>query len=205
MPPFMERESGQPEAQLMAGMENYTSFLRYVSQDQDKIRQITNVLKESYEFDSLTFTNGHKQNRVLNLSFSDKSNGHHPTSYRFHEMADGDQALISLYSLLYYVRFSGYTLALDEPENFLTLGNIQPLLWELYDASDEQLQTMIISHHPDSINLFASSMGYWFDREGNSPTCVRPLVNSDTASLSRSLRDGTPMKKFAAGGWIYDY
>jgi AAA15 family ATPase/GTPase len=141
-----------------------------------------------------------KEHHVLNVSFSQNGNGHHPYEYRFHEMADGNRALITLYTLSHYARFSDYTLCIDEPENFLALWEIQPLLWRLYDFCDDQVQTLLISHHPELSGLFGLSMGYWFERDNhNAPVEVNPVTDEDANA------GGVPISDLVARGWIYDY
>lgn len=197
IPPIMEPESSQQQAQPSSKMENFISWYRYVSKDSSKARQITDALKEVFEdFDSFKFVKAGEQHRVLNVRFVNGSNGHKPIEYRFGEIADGDRALIALYSLIHYARFSDVTLCIDEPENFLALAEIQPWLMELYDfCSDDELQTLLISHHPDLIDFLALSRGYWFERDNDTPTRARRLTDDDSG--------GFPMSKLVARGWIH--
>jgi ATPase subunit of ABC transporter with duplicated ATPase domains len=49
------------------------------------------------------------------------------------------------------------TVALDEPDNYLALPEIEPFLHELEDAAERNLgQVFLISHHPEIYNQWAN-------------------------------------------------
>jgi predicted ATPase len=197
MSPFMEGESYQPEAQLTAKMQNFVSWYRYLSGKQDKVHEIGDGLKYMVDnFNHFKLVKTVEPHHVLNVSFSQNGNGHHPYQYRFHEMADGNRALITLYTLIHYARFSDYTLCIDEPENFLALWEIQPWLRRLYDFCDDQVQTLLISHHPEIVGYFASFAGYWFERQSNTPARVKRVTEEDEG--------GIPILDLVARGWFRD-
>ncbi|WP_233258764.1 ATP-binding protein [[Phormidium] sp. ETS-05] len=89
-----------------------------------------------------------------------------------------------------------YTLCLDEPDNFVALPEIQPWLIKLYDmCSEGKTQALLISHHPEIINyLLASPVGYWFERESNSPVRLKPI--------SHDNQTGLPISELIARGWL---
>ena len=97
--------------------------------------------------------------------------------YMFHELSSGQCVLIALYALI----FGGEPnrlLLLDEPDNFVTLPEIQPLLSELKDeAGDELPQTFLISHHPEAIDFIAPEDTAWFEREAEGCTRVKKFKN----------------------------
>ena len=77
---------------------------------------------------------------------------------------DGQRTLIALYTLLYRVVNKETTVCLDEPDNFLALAEIQPLLLAFNDRADEiDAQVIIVSHHPELIDLLHHSME-WYSR-----------------------------------------
>jgi len=84
----------------------------------------------------------------------------------------------------------------DEPENFLALPEIQPWLLQLYDSCSEgKTQALLISHHPELINyLLASPVGYWFEREANTPVRVKQIVAESNGGL--------PVSELIARGWL---
>ena len=71
----------------------------------------------------------------------------------FDKLSDGQRALIALYAFI----LGGNPhrlLLLDEPDNYVTLPEIQPLLAEMEDeCGDELPQIVLASHHPEAIDF----------------------------------------------------
>jgi len=195
IPSLMTDDSDQEEIRLSPNMENYVSWYRYLSQDQGKTFELINALREIFEdFAYFKFDKAGEQNRILKLSFSGESGN---IDYRFGELSDGQRALISLYTLITCIKFENYTLCLDEPENFLALSEIQPWLMQLYDLCGEgKTQALLISHHPELINILAPSVGYWFARQSNSPVRVKQIKDDKGTGLTIS--------ELIARGWLDD-
>lgn len=196
-PPLMSAESAEEDKYLTEHMDNFVSWYRFIYQDQSKAFTINNALKEIWpDFDFFKFTEAGERHRVLKVRFSLGENSRKSIEYRFDELSDGQKALIALYTLIYYARSEGYTLLIDEPENYLALPEIQPLLTTIYDlCSDEQLQSLIISHHPEPINYLAASSGIWFQpRYYNAPTRTKRVnMNGD---------GGLAVAELVARGWL---
>lgn len=212
IPSLMADESSQEEARLSPGMENFVSWYRYLSEDQGKVRDLTNALKDILDgFEYFKFDKVSDRNRVLKLFFlgdSDRIGDNFPigeksymgnTLYRFGEISDGQRVLIALYALIYCTRSEDYILCIDEPENFLALPEIQPWLTELYDlCSNREIQALLISHHPELINyLLASPVGYWFERSTNRPARVKAISNNNNDT-------GLPISELIARGWLHE-
>jgi predicted ATPase len=199
VPSLMIDESSQEERRLTIQMENFVSWYRYLSEDQGKIAEIANVLKDVIEgFSSFKFERVSEQNLVLTLRIAGETDNSQTLEYRFRELSDGQKMLIVLYTLIYGTKQEDYTLCIDEPENFLALPEIQPWLIQLYDfCSEEQLQALLISHHPELINyLLASPIGYWFERQSNAPVRVK-RISSEVADSS-----GLPVSELIARRWL---
>ena len=122
-------------------------------------------------------------------------------SYSFDKLSDGQRALIVLYSLVFAtVPDSGSpddtgnlprTLFLDEPDNYVTLPELQPWLAELEDGAGDTLpQVVLISHHPEAIDFLTDST-VWLAREPESHTRIVEPTN-DT---------GLRMSEVYARGW----
>ena len=122
-------------------------------------------------------------------------------SYTFDQLSDGQRALVVLYSLVFAtVPDSGppgasgsvpRTLFLDEPDNYVTLPELQPWLAELEDGAGDTLpQVVLISHHPEAIDFLADST-VWLAREPESHTRIIEPRN-DT---------GLRMSEIYARGW----
>ncbi|MEA5530132.1 ATP-binding protein [Dolichospermum sp. UHCC 0684] len=193
VPSLMSDESEQEETRLLFRMENFVSWYRYISQDQGKVAELMTILKQVLDgFVSFKFESSGKITS-LQLRFLDKY-------YRFNELSDGQKTLIVLYTLIYCTQSEDYTLCIDEPENFLALPEIQPWLLQLYDSCDEgKLQTLLISHHPVLINyLLASPIGYWFERQSNTPVRVKKISNKEADN------SGLAISELIERGWLYD-
>jgi ATPase subunit of ABC transporter with duplicated ATPase domains len=62
----------------------------------------------------------------------------------------------------------GYTVFIDEPDNFVSLREIQPWLLAAEEAvEDHHGQLILISHHPEILNQWAQEYGLRFFREDN--------------------------------------
>jgi AAA15 family ATPase/GTPase len=89
--------------------------------------------------------------RLLNVLFQRK--GDNTLSFRFNELSEGQRCLICLYTILHFVVVDGRTVIIDEPENFVSLREIQPWLKaasRLVSESDGQL--ILISHNSELID-----------------------------------------------------
>jgi len=199
IPCLMGDESQQESVRLSPHMENYVSWYRYLSEDQGKVTELNSILKGVLEgFSHFKFNRVSEQILVLKLHFNSDTNYSNSVEYRFKELSDGQKVLIALYTLLHSVKSEDYTILIDEPENFLALPEIQPWLVELYDlCSRQQLQALLISHHPELINyLLASPIGYWFERQSNAPVRVKRISNEEAKD------SGLPMSELIARGWL---
>ncbi|MFK0733081.1 MAG: AAA family ATPase [Gloeotrichia echinulata HAB0833] len=201
IPSLMSENSEQETTQLSSRMENYFSWYRYISQDQGKVAELINVLKDILPgFVSFKFEQYSEEYRTLKLRFSTGADRTKIIDYRLSELSDGQKVLIAVYTLLYCTQSEDYTLCIDEPENFLALPEIQPWLTQLYDfCSEQKMQALLISHHPELINyLLASPIGYWFERQSNAPVRVKNISNE----LAQNT--GLPISELIARGWLYE-
>jgi energy-coupling factor transporter ATP-binding protein EcfA2 len=199
VPSLMVDESSQEQMRLTPKMENFVSWYRYLSEDQGKIAEVGNILRDVLDgFTNFKFERVSEDNLVLKLRFSGETDNSKPIEYRLGELSEGQKTLVALYALIYGTKSEDYTLWIDEPENFLALPEIQPWLMELYDlCSEGKLQALLISHHPELINyLLASPIGYWFERQSNAAVRVK-RISDKVADNS-----GLPVSELIARGWL---
>lgn len=177
---------------------NFASWYQIISHDQSQLIEIINELKEVLiDFSHFKFLKMGEKQSVLFVCFTteDKKND----QYRLSELSDGQRILIVLYTLLCVIRSGDQTLlCIDEPFNHLGLPEIQPWLVALRECCEETTaQSILISHHPESIDYLASEVGYWFEREGQKPTRIKKIATDDVES-------GISFSELIARGWLYE-
>lgn len=86
--------------------------------------------------------------------------------FEFAELSDGKRQLIILYTLLESLRAGIYSvIAVDEPDNFVSLREIEPWVAAIQEiCEDTDGQGILISHHPEIINKMTDGTELWFSR-----------------------------------------
>ncbi len=114
---------------------------------------------------------------------------------RLDELSDGQRALLALYALVELTVGQGYTLFLDEPDNYLALAEIQPWLVRLADACGDTIpQAVICSHHPELIDYLGGDRGVILAREVTGVTTVKKLADVELGDVMR-------LSEVIARGW----
>jgi predicted ATPase len=183
MPARAEGESLSSNADLS----NFAAWYRHLLQaDPKQNAAMLHSLRESLDgFSFLRLEPAGENVRVLAAEFSQKDGG--ASKFYFNELSDGQRCLICLYTILHFVLAKGSTVILDEPDNFLSLREIQPWLTAVAVSIDEgQGQIIVISHHPEFINQWAPKSGVQFVREGNGPVRVEQFRGDPDSCLSAS-------------------
>ena len=110
--------------------------------------------------------------------------------YAFDELSSGQRVLIALYCFL-HGGDRNRLLLLDEPDNFVTLPEVQPLLSELeMDAGDELPQVAMISHHPEAVDFISDKEKVWLDRKPEQPARVVEFENDTKLHTSKLYARG---------------
>jgi hypothetical protein len=98
---------------------------------------------------------------------------------RLDEIFDGQRALVALYSLIRLASGQGYTLFLDEPDNYVALAEIQPWLIDLADACGGNIpQAVLCSHHPELIDYLGADRGVFLEHELSGVTRAKALAEA---------------------------
>jgi hypothetical protein len=132
------------------------------------------------------------EDRLLFAEFNQATKSN--IKFRFKQLSDGQRCLICLYIVLHFVLARGGTVIIDEPDNFISLAEIQPWLMKVADVVEERKgQVLLFSHHPELINQWAPSHGVQFVRDGAGSVHVEPFHGDSDSNL--------PPAEMVARGW----
>jgi energy-coupling factor transporter ATP-binding protein EcfA2 len=176
-----EGEDADPKRDLS----NFAEWYRSLYQSHPKrAHALFKSLEETLDgFDSIALQDAAEGVRLLNVLF--QRDGEKPVSFRFNELSEGQRCLICLYTILHFVIAEGRTVIIDEPENFVSLREIQPWLMTASElVTDSHAQLILISHHPELIDQWAPRHGMRFLRDGAGPVKIKPWVGDSESSLS---------------------
>ena len=149
-------------------MQNFVEW--YWSVAQKNIGSVVRLFEELKEvlpgFESLGMVESGESTRVLKAAFHGRTGDHRLNRYSFGQLSDGQRFLVALYSLLCLVDddrlAEGHrrSLFIDEPDNYLSLREVQPWLAQVVDACGETLeQAVIISPAPASLREACEEYG----------------------------------------------
>ena len=180
MYPRSEKEDYSPKVNLS----NFASWYRHLLQTFPRENDgLLKSLREALDqFAYLKFETFGEDVRLLLAEF-----GEHNKSVKFYfrELSEGQRSLICLYTILHFVLERGQTVIVDEPENFISLRELQPWLMAVTDSVDENRgQMFIISHHPEFINQWAPDYGIQLIREGTGPVRIANFESDPESVLS---------------------
>lgn len=194
-PRSFKTESTSEDPLLERDGANFTAWYRHVFQErQDLIPDYTAALADVLDgFQGIRLERVGQDARAFLASFEEHGNRF---TLRLDELSDGQRALIAIYALVHVTAGQGYTLFLDEPENYVALAEIQPWLDSLAEAVGKRIpQAVICSHHPELIDYFGSDRSLLLARdEATGATRVQTL---DAATCA----GGTRLSELVARGW----
>jgi ATPase subunit of ABC transporter with duplicated ATPase domains len=117
-------------------------------------------------FQTLRFSS--EEDGVMKLRADFMTSTKKRVNYSLSELSDGQRCLLALYMVLHFLIAKGHSVFIDEPDNFISLREIQPWLLAATEAvEDHQGQLILISHHPEILNQWAQEHGLRFFREDN--------------------------------------
>lgn len=114
------------------------------------------------------------------------------TAFLFDELSEGQRQLIALYVIRYTRTGPGQLLAVDEPDNYVSLREIQPWVSELTELAlaKNGPQIWLVSHHPEILNLLAAEYGWRFFREENGKTRVERFTAAGGLDAAETVARG---------------
>jgi predicted ATPase len=159
-----EKEEREPDCELA----NLAGWYRYLVQAQpdENVRFLTSMKNSLSGFQGLRFSTDEDGTRRLRADFLGPKK--ESVNYALSELSEGQRCLLALYIILHFLISRGHTVFIDEPDNFIALREIQPWLVAAEKAlEDHNGQLILISHHPEILNQWASQHGLRFFREDN--------------------------------------
>lgn len=180
--------SDAEERNLWQRHRNFVSWLRYCNSTESSFSQYAEFVKdvsEALEGKPLLRLSdtGATERRIL-LSLQDGDIGHNGSNSKnrkkrleleFDELSEGQKALINLYALSHFKCRDGTLVCIDEPDNFVSLREIQPWLYQVVGkALDGECQLMLVSHHPEVLDQLSGEYGVYLSRPNGKGAIARP-------------------------------
>jgi predicted ATPase len=193
-PASFASESSTEDAVLQRDARNFAAWYRHLLLErQDLVPEFTKALQEVIAgFRGIRMEKVGLDTRALMVMFDQQGQRY---ELRLDEISDGQRALVALYSLVRLAAGPGYTLFLDEPDNYIALAEIQPWLIELADACGANVaQAVLCSHHPELIDYLGADRGILLERESSGVTRARALAET-------TVDDGLKVSERIARGW----
>jgi hypothetical protein len=184
--PFsMEFSATQDQAFLKRDGSNFPSYFSYLNSERPEVRtELERRLGEAIPgFRNLVFRRQGEAKQLL-AAFNDEKMS--SVVFGFGEFSEGQRVLAILHATVCGLAYEGAVLCFDEPDNFVSLTEIQPWLQFLRDAVDEQgAQALVISHHPEVMDYMAVDDVWRFERPAG-PVIARPYEAEGPADLKLS-------------------
>ncbi len=171
--PLVVKDAAASESRNLSGhAENFAQWYRHLLQEQPAISYGAKPLLEEVlpGFEQLRLREI-GESRKLTATFRIKNKDY---DFDFMAVSDGQRQLIVLYTVLEALRAGTFsTVVIDEPDNFISLREIQPWLENLNDVCTEQnRQALIVSHHPEIVNQMVRGDELWFSRHSEGHVLV---------------------------------
>jgi len=193
-PSSFRTESTSEGPLLHRDARNFADWYRHMLQERpDLVPGFTSRVREVIgDLNAIRLEKVGQDTRALMVVFDE---GDERYALRFDEISEGQRALIVLYSLIHLADDQGYTLFLDEPDNYVALPEIQPWLMALSDACGETVsQAVVCSHHPELIDYLGVESGFLLQREKSG------VVIAGKPEVAK-LDSGLKLSELIARGW----
>lgn len=189
-PATMLGRSERDSRRLERDASNLASWFRWVSQNlPERLNHYFENLKTVLPgFRTLRAEDAGADAKEVRAVFAVPSGGE--TSFSLDFLSEGQRVLLMLYLLLETVGPWG-TLFLDEPDNFISIGEVQPWLSELERVLQEKgAQAIIVSHGTEAMNYLGSRQAFVVTRPGGGATRIAPHDSSDGSMPSEVVLYG---------------
>jgi len=166
----MEFESKAESSFPSLDLGNLTSWYRHLAQDQEFTDLLRGSLQSVWpDMKFLKLADAGMSFKVLELHFEGEV-------VPFSCLSDGEKMLVSLYMIHAALEKGNIaSVLIDEPDNFVSLQELQPWLLSMSEIMDDRHQAIIISHNAEILDSNPSQgVVFWRDNH-KSPTRVGPL------------------------------
>lgn len=189
-----EVEAKRPDQSLA----NFADWYRHIRLDTDDREYLADLAEIFDGFDRLRFEDAGERRRELKacFRFRNERGAKSNSEYLLSELSDGQRVLISLYAVLHFALKPGTTICFDEPDNFISIREIEPWLRKVLDREEEKggnSQVLIASHNSEILNRMAFENGLRLHRPEGRATVIEPF--RDPAAT------GLPAAELMARGW----
>jgi len=187
-------ESTAEEPSLRRDGANFVSWYRHMAQEhQDMVSAYFEAIRDVIGgFRSIRLERVGTDARSLMAMFGERTSKY---ELRLDELSDGERALLVLYALVNLTGRTGNALFLDEPDNYVSLPEIQPWLIALADACGGAVpQAVVCSHHPEVLDYLGGDHGLMLEREVSGMVKVRQVADI-------GIPDGMRLSEAIARGW----
>lgn len=169
---------------------NFASWLRrHLLESPESMGRAQETLREIiHGYQSLRMVTAGRA-MVLVVKFRDSTLGAYELD--FDALSDGQKLLIVYYTVLELVGGQATLLCLDEPDNFVSIREIQPFLVKLADLADHAgVQSLVVSHSSEVIDFMGASNAILMEREEGGGTRKVPLISGGPLRLSELVARG---------------
>jgi len=189
-PVLMAQVAESEDKRLSKYAENFAEWYRHLIQENPGITYKTREsLKEVLSgFEELSL-NESGDMRKLRATFRIENDDY---PFDFNELSDGQRQLMVIYTILESLKQKIFSvLLIDEPDNFVSLREIQPWLKSMESiCEDKSVQSIIISHHPEIINDMAHGLELWFSRQSNAQVITKPYPTTPGLTPAETMARG---------------
>ena len=195
-PAGFEHETKSHDVMLARDAHNFSAWYQHLQLEQPgQVERFRKALEDVIDgFSGIRLQKVGRNTRAFTLDFDENGKRY---ELGLDEISDGQRALVALYSLIHLAAGLGYTLFLDEPENYVALPEIEPWLAELSDRCGDAIpQAVICSHHPELIDYLGLSSGISLSREPSGVTRATRIED-----LSLTTEGGLKLSEIVARGW----
>ena len=189
-PVRMNASAPSEDGFLLGSGVNFASYCRHILQESpENMQRAHDALREIIPGFQHLRTQSAGRSKVLVATFRYPAGSTYDLD--FDSLSDGQRTLIVLYVVLFCAAHGIPLICLDEPDNFVSIREIQPFLTELSSISDETgLQVILISHSPEVIDYIGSEGAILVERPDGGHTRTGTLPSGGALRLSELMARG---------------